>query len=358
MSFVKARRAAAVLCAMLVGACSDSTGPTIDQIDAAAATAAAAPVAAVLDQPALASFSGLDVSVGLPASASAAAVSAVSRLSAAAAQGRWDGRVPTFARSAARAADVLPPDVRGKTYVYSEATSQYQAADVAETGTPANGIRVILYAWDVLNERPSAPLTRVGHVDYDDRSNGGQNALNVVLVRASDNATLMNYDIAHSVTASNETFSITGSATNGTTPITFNLSGTATATAATITFHLAAASVGYSVDVGANVNGEQATIETSLRYNGHTLSFRLTAHANGIDGEVKFDNKLYATLTITIEETPTSVTTTMTFQKANGRRLTVEELEQITDVFERALTFDRFWASLLWPLGVLAGPPV
>jgi hypothetical protein len=358
MSFVKARRAAALFATVAIAACGDSTAPTIDHIDATAAMTAAAPVAAVMDQPALASFTAIDGTVGLPASASAAAVSAVSRLTAAAAQGRWDGRVPTFARSAARAADVLPPDVRGKTYVYSEATSQYQAAEVAETGTPANGMRVILYAWDVLNDMPSAPLTRVGHVDFDDRSNGGQNALNVVLVRASDNATLMNYDIAHSVTASNETFSITGSATNGTSPITFNLSGTATATAATITFHLAATSVGYSVDVGASMNGEQATVETSLRYNGHRLSFRLTAHANGIDGEVKFDGRLYATLTITIEETPTSVTTTMTFQKANGRPLTVEELEQIQGVFERALNFDRFWGSLLWPLGVLAGPPV
>jgi hypothetical protein len=365
MRFIDARRTAVALAAAtLVGAC-DSTAPTIDYIDASGATAAAAPIAAVMDQPALASFTGIDGIDGLPASASAAAVSAVSRLTAVAATGRWDSSAPLFARSAARAADVLPPDVRGNMYVYNTTTKQYEAAGTAEAGTPANGIRVILYAWDALNDEPSLPLTRVGHVDLIDQSTAAEDRLSVILVRASDNAELMNYEIRHSASASTETFSITGTATNGVTPVTFNLTGNATESSATITFHLGAASVGFSVDVGATVNEatQQATVETSLRYNGHTLSFRLSAYAvsaseDRIDGEVKFDDKLYATITINIERTSTSETVTATIQKANGRPMTEQELEQLEQVFERALNFDRFWAALLWPLGILAGSPV
>jgi hypothetical protein len=356
MSFVNARRTAAVLAAVLVGACSDATAPTIDHIDASAASAAAQPVLDVMDQPALASFASLGYVAGLPASASAASLNAVARLTKAAATRRWDGLAPSLARAAARSADVIPIDARGKMYIYNETTESYEASSTPDAATPTNGIRVVVYAWDVLSGMPSSPLTRIGHVDLIDESNTAQNRVNVVLVRADGNVTLMDYDITHTVSTSSEAFSIAGSATNGTTPVTFALSGTSSETAATVTFDLEAESVGFEVHVGANLNAltEQATVETSLGYNGHTLSFRLTTRADGIDGEIKFDGYRYATLSITVEETPGSVSTTVTFQKANGRPMSVEEVEQIQAVFERALDFDAFWAALLWPVGALA----
>jgi hypothetical protein len=352
MSFVKARRAAALLATLAVAACGDSTAPTIDYIDATAASARVEPVLAVMDQPALASFASLGTVTGLPASASAASLTAVARLTSAAAHGRWDGSTPRLARAAARSADVLPPDVRGKLYTYNETTGQYEGAASAEA--PANGIRVVLYAWDFLAGAPSSPLTQIGYVDLIDQSNATQNRLNVVLVRTADNAELMNYAITHSATTSSESFSIAGSATNGTTPVTFTLSGTASETAATITFDLAAASIGFNVHVGANVNAftEQATVGISLGYDGHTLSFSASLTANGMSGEIKFDNMRYATYSITYD--PTTGTATTQFAKANGQPLTAEELEQISNLFERALNFDNFWAGLLWPLGALA----
>jgi hypothetical protein len=359
MSFVKARRAGAVVAAVFLGACGDSLAPTIDHIDATAATAAAEPVVAVMEQPALASFASLGLVSGLPASASAASVTAISSLTKAAAGGRWDGLAPSFARSAARAADVLPPEVRGNMYVYNRQTASYEVSNNPDAGTPANGIRIVLYAWDALAGAPSSPLTRIGHVDLIDESNASQNRLSVVLVRASDNATLMDYDITHSVTSSSESFSIAGSATNGQVPVTFNLTGNASETAATVTFDLAAASVGFEVHVGMNLNAvtEQATVETSLKYDGHTLSFRLTGTPDGIEGEIRFDGMRYATITITVEETSGSVTTTTTFVKANGQPMTAQEVEQIQAVFERALQFDLFWEALLWPVGALAASP-
>lgn len=360
MSLVNARRIAVVLAAVLTGACSDATAPTIDHVDATAATAAAAPVVAVMDQPALASFSSLGYVSGLPASASAASINAISLLTKAAARGQWDGRAPLFARSAARSADVLPIDVRGDMYVYNETTEQYEVSTTPDAGTPANGIRIVLYAWDVLSGTFSLPLTRIGHVDLIDESNASQDRLNVVLVRQNGNVTLMDYDITHSVSASSESFSIAGSATNGVTPVVFNLTGTGSETAATITFDLEAATVGFNVHVGMNANAmtEQATVETSLGYGGHTLAFRLSTTANGINGEIKFDGMRYATLSIVVEETPGSVTTTVTFQKANGSQMTVEEIEAIQGVFERALNFAGFWEALLWPVGALATSPI
>ena len=351
------RLAAAAVALLAAGACSDPTAPTIDYIDTDAAAAKIEPVLAVMQQPTLSAFVGLGDVGGLPASASAAPIAAVAQFTRAAAHGSWTGATPLLARSAARAAaaDVLPEDVRGNTYVYNETTQAYEVA-TDRADAPANGIRVVLYAWDALWGRPSSPLTVIGHVDLIDESNASQNKLAVVLVRAADNATLLDYDITHSVTTSSESFSIAGSATNGTIPVTFNMSGTASETAATVTFDLAAPTVGFEVHAGVSLSAltGQATIETSLRYDGHTLSFRLTFHENGADGEIRFDNMRYATITIRVEETSTSVSTTTTFQKANGQPMSAQEIDAITSLFAKALELDAFWAGLLWPVGALA----
>lgn len=356
MSLVRnARRTAVVVAALAVGACGDSTAPTIDFIDAQAASAKVAPVAAVMDQPALASFTSLGDVPGVPTQASAA-VAAVARMASSTAEGRWDPVAPRMARASASSADVLPPDVRDKLYTYNEATRQYEGAASAEA--PANGARIVLYAWDLLAGRPSSPLTPIGHVDLIDQSNASQNRLAVIVVRADGSVELMNYAITHSVTTSSESFSIAGSATDGVSPVTFSLSGTASDIAGTVTFDLSAPSVGFSVHVEAHVNvpADEATIRIALAYDGHTLRFDLSATSNSMDGEIKFDGKRYATIAVTTESGPGTVTTTATFQKANGQPLTAEELQQIENLFERALDFDRFWAGLLWPIGALATP--
>jgi hypothetical protein len=352
MSFVKARRATALLATLAVAACGDSTAPTIDHIDATAASAKVAPVMDVMGQPALASFTSLGDVAGLPASASAASLTAVARLTSAAARGRWDPAAPRMARVAAKSADVLPPDVRGKVYTWNETTLQYEGA--ASADAPPTGVRIVLYAWDVLAGRPSSPLTSIGYVDLIDQSNASQNRLSVILVRNDGNVELMNYAITHSVTTSSESFSIAGSATDGTTPVTFTLSGTADESAATITFDLSAASVGFTVHVGANVNAftEQANVGIRLGYDGHTLSFDASLNADGMNGVIKYDGMRYVTWSMTYD--PATGTATTQFAKANGQPLTAEEFEQISDLFERALDFDAFWAGLLWPVGALA----
>jgi hypothetical protein len=356
-----ARRTAAVLAALAVGACSDSTAPTIDQIDAQAAAAKVAPVMAVMDQPALESFTSLTETPGLPASTSAAALAAVVRLTNAAAHGRWDPSAPQFARLAARSADVLPPDVRGKLYTYNTTTQQYEGA--ASTEAPANGARVVLYAWDVLAGRPATPLTPIGYVDLLDESTPTQDRLHVIVHRNQGDVNVMDYAITHSVTTSSESFSIAGAANNGTTTVDFTLSGTMTTSgAATVTFDLSAPSVGFTVHVGANVNEAtgQASIGIRLGWDNHTLTFDLSVSANATtgdvtaDGLIKFDGMRYVEYSMNYDGA--TGTQTETFQKANGRPLTAAEFEEIQYLFERALDFDRFWAGLLWPIAVLASP--
>jgi hypothetical protein len=354
MSFVKARRAAALLTTLTVAACADLTSPTVDHIDATAATAAAAPVMAVMDQPALASFGSLATVSGLPASASAAALGAVAGLTNAAAHGRWDATAPAMARAAVRSADVLPGDVRGQLYTYNETTAQYEGA--ASPDAPTSGVRIVLYAWDALAGHPASPLVDVGYVDLIDESTPTQNRLHVRLVRKEDAAVLMDYAITHTVTTSTESFSIAGSANNGTTTVNFDLSGTMGTSAATVTFVLEAPAREFSVRVEANVNSvsEEATINIWLAYYGNSLGFALHAGANSVTGEIRFRGRLYATYSMTYD--PETGTATTQFTKANGQPMTAQELQDIQNAFERALDFDRFWGGLLWPIGAITTP--
>ena len=353
MLFVRGtRRAATLLAAAAVAACSDSTAPTIDYIDAQAAVAKAQPVVAVMDQPAFASFASLADAGGLPTSQSGAAFAAVARMTTSAVRGGWDGSTPLLARSAARSADVLPADVRGRLYTYSETTHAYEGA--ASADAPANGIRIILYATDPLSGRPSSPLSPVGYVDLEDESTAQTNRLRVQLLRNDGNLDLLNYVITHSVSTSSESFSIVGSATDGVTPVAFDLSGVMSETEVSVTFELAAPSAGLSVEQRVHLNAltERATFAVELGYDGHTLAFTASLNANGMTGEVKYDGMRYATFSMTYDETTGEVTSQ--FTKANGQPLTAEDLEAITGVFERALGFGEFVAGLLWPLGALA----
>jgi hypothetical protein len=353
MSFVNTRRAAALLAALALGACADPTG-TIDHIDAAGAASAAAPIMEVMDQPALASFGSLSGVGGLPASASAAALGAVAGLTNAAAHGRWDARAPIMARAAVAAADVLPIDVRGKIFTYNESTGQYEGA--ASADAPANGVRIVLYAWDPLAGRPASPLVVVGHVDLIDESTSNENRLHVVVVRNADAAVLMDYAITHTVTTSTESFSIVGSASNGTTTANFNLSGTMGTSAATVTFVLEAPAREFSVRVEASVNSatESASVGIWIMFYGNSLAFELEAAPNTVSGEIRFRGHLYATYSMTYD--PATGTATSQFTKANGEPMTAQELGDIQNAFERALNFDRFWEGLLWPIGAITSP--
>ena len=355
MTFIKARYAAAALFATVsIAACSDPTATTIDHIDAAAATNAAAPVVAVMDQPALASFGSLSNVGGLPASASAAALGAVAGITTSAARGRWDPSAPAALRAAARAADVLPIDVRGKLYTYNQSTSLYEGAASAEA--PANGARIVLYAWDALAEQPASPLVDIGYVDLMDESTPNQNRLHVRLVRKADGAVLMDYAITHTVTSSSESFSIAGSANNGVLTVNFDVSGTMGASAATVAFVLDAPSVAFSVRVEAQVNADtdEATIGIFLAYQGSTLGFKLQASTNNVSGEIRYRGHLYATYSLTYD--PATGTTTEQFTKANGQPMTEQELQEIQNALDRALSFNHLWAALLWPIGSIATP--
>jgi hypothetical protein len=343
----------AIAATTTLAACSDSTGPdTVSSIDADVAAAKIAPIAAVFEQSA---FESMMFAGDYFASAPTASLAAVSKLTASLRSGRsGDASAILLARSATAvvSADVVPETVKGNTYVYDPSAHDYVLSDA--TGAPANGIRIVLYAWDALAGAPASPLARIGYVDLIDQSTASSDALRVRVVRDQGSATLADYVISYGVTASSETFGINGSASNATTTVNFGLNASVTgaegAEKITAAFDVSVPALGYSVGLQTSVDLalERATSSLSVGYDGHVLTFDQTATATSVQGEVKYDGRLYATFTATYNETTGEYTER--FVKANGDPLTQRELAELGLLFERAFDLGGFWIGLLWPV--------
>lgn len=361
--FRRTLSALAIVATTTLAACKDSSGPgTIDYIDASGAAAAAAPIAEVFDQSVFESMAAAGTSFSAAPTTSLAAVANLTR---ALRDGqRVDARAVLLARSAAPSLNVVPLTVRGNTYVYDVNSHEY-VEDAAATGAPANGIRVVIYALDAFTGQPATPLNRIGYVDLIDQSTSSTDALRVLIVREQGSQTLADYVISGSQSTTSASFGINGWASNGTTTVNFNLNmGFSSAGRATITFKVSVPSLAYSVSMQTTmemVSEEQLrlTERATIAYGGHTLAFNLSGvvdalgEGNDLRGDVRYDGKIYATLTVGHD--PVTGEPTAEFVKANGEALTQQELDEISNLFERAFDLGSFWVGLLWPLEAFQG---
>jgi hypothetical protein len=129
-------------------------------------------------------------------------------------------------RDADVAADVIPNEFNGNTYVWNPDSMRYVVGD--GTGAPVNGVRVIFYAIDPTTGMPAAPLNELGYVDLDDQSTQASNRLGITIFRNADEVTLADYylDLAFSLTQSSLDYDIAsvGYLANGTDQLNFDLS--------------------------------------------------------------------------------------------------------------------------------------
>lgn len=336
----------------VAAACSDSTGPSVDSIDAAAALSTMQPVSAVFEQPTMTALEGAGSFFG-----GSFGIGPMLNITSSATRSGFDPRVMrNLVPGTVSAKTVIPVDARGYTYIYDEAEGAY-VVDTEATDSPASGVRIVLYAWDALAGMPASPLNRIGYVDLTDESTANNDVLRVRVVRDQGDFVLTNYTIAHGTSANGETFGINGSATNGTATLNFDLDGSTSGAEgsqkAEFSFDIAVsggASVG--LDFSFDEAAESGSIGLSLANDGHTLTFDMNSTATGGNGEVKYDGRRYATITSTFN--PSTGEETTQFLKANGQPLTQDEIEQLQLVFASALEVGGFFAVLLWPVYAFA----
>lgn len=141
-------------------------------------------------------------------------------------------------RDPAVAAAVLPPEILGTTYEWSEAELSYVPAEGGVA--PEDGIRVIYYAIDPTSGRPATPLNALGYVELRDLSTTESDRLGVKVVRTSGDAgTLADYylDLSFTLTQSSFTFDVSsaGYLSNGTDQLNFDVAHGLSATETMIT---------------------------------------------------------------------------------------------------------------------------
>jgi hypothetical protein len=80
--------------------------------------------------------------------------------------------------SQAGAVPLFPINFLGKTFAYDPATGSYYA-DEGLGGAPPDGVRFLLYTWDVPTRLPALPLFQIGFVDLTDESNATSTRIGV-----------------------------------------------------------------------------------------------------------------------------------------------------------------------------------
>ena len=209
----KMLRSLAAGTAVLVTACSDSTAPPPQLSNPPQFSADLQTVAAVFQLPAFQSFGALDSVPGSPlGSAPAGALLAAARVAAPQAPSPPFAEAPARLRamklavsalSSVSTASVIPPEIRGKTFVWDSSTHQY---GVGPDAGPPTGIRIILYAIDPITRHVvENPLTAVGYLDLLDTSAGTTNQVDVIVTGgtpSSPGTTYVDYAISATVTGS------------------------------------------------------------------------------------------------------------------------------------------------------------
>lgn len=136
---------------------------------------------------------------------------------------------PSTLESLARqAADVIPPELLGVTWEWSEAESSYVESDAS--GAPEDGVRVIYYAVDPFTLMPSSPLTPLGHIDVRDLSTAESDRLGVTIVHTAGDSdvTVADYYVDASFTETQSSLEVdlasVGYLSDGTTHLNFDVS--------------------------------------------------------------------------------------------------------------------------------------
>ncbi|MEP7002041.1 MAG: hypothetical protein ABI969_16250 [bacterium] len=295
--------------------CQDDTSvnPRAEPFDAAGAMTKFEPVAAVLDQGIFTSF---------------------------------EGELPVFEHffRSGDSSPGIPPGVIGSTFVYDPASKLY-VVDPNATGTPATGVRFVLYAWDQTRLAPATPLTRVGFVDLApaNGSNTGE-ATRILIMRDAGQTAIADFVVAHGATPGLQTFGIAGTATDGSTTMSIAVDGTRTdANPHHLVFDVTLSSPALGVRAVERLTFDQATAALAerleLNYDGHTLTDENVG--NGL--EVKFDGALYSKVVLATAGQSTK------YLKPDGSALAERDVADLKALLNRVVATNFFWIELVWP---------
>jgi hypothetical protein len=329
----------------LVAACHDGVTapqPVMTNFDARHAFSKIDPLAAVLNQPIFTSFNG-----ALSSFETFFRTAPVGSASIVSGRGTFGARLTrTLAPAAQIRASAIPDNVKGKTFAWDVSTRTY-VADATITGAPPNGVRFVLYNWEVLNG-PTIPLNRVGYIDIAPAEGDGNGAelTELFMVRDAPRLPVADFIVMHSTTGGVNNFGIEGSATDGFTVDLIELTGTYSGTAGQhhLVYNTGLSSSPPAVSAIEQLTYDQGTAtqggRLELSYEGH----KLTDESVAAGAEVKFDGSLYARVIF-----PPTIDDQTQYLRPDGTSLSQQEIVDLNALLERTIVANFFWIALAWP---------
>lgn len=227
--------------------------------------------------------------------------------------------------SGASVQPILPSDVLGKTFEWSDVEGAYVVSE--RPGAPANGLRVIVY------DRTATPFVEVGFVDVTDESDAAADRLRVRLEKQG--LTRLDYTVEATQSTSSAAVMVDGFITDGVEQVNFHVfeSATETQSGATLEvgYNLAMEGRPLSVSLTTVLNiGETLTASLTATFvNGsNALSLDMSQDETGaVDGTVTWNGEIVMTVTGTGESEPV-------FLGPEGEALTPAEAQAIAEMFE------------------------
>lgn len=239
-------------------------------------------------------------------------------------------------------ADVLPPEILGTTYAWSEAEMAYVPTEGG--AAPEDGIRVIYYAIDPVSGQPASPLNELGYVELRDLSTTASDRLGVKVVSTSGDAgTLADYylDLSFTLTQSSFTFDVSsmGYLSNGTDQLNFDvahgLSATETEITITQSYSLDLEGTDNAVSYSATLTGdpqsqgeESGTMQATAVITDGTQTVELVVSWAGttLDGTLYHNTDPVVLISGTLDEPQ--------FAGPDGEPLTEEQLAALQSLWE------------------------
>jgi hypothetical protein len=311
--------------AITLGACAESTSlpTTLDPVEMQGDVAAQQ---AAFDTPATNSFTemGYEIDFAL-ASLGGVAVNMPMQM-------LQDGAQPTILRNRDRILSVLdgetttasaiPLSALGKTFVWNATTDEYEVS--ARTGAPANGVRFILYTYDLTTFSFAEPLVEVGYAEL---SRSGNTATAAVY---NGSTKVIEYSVTVGGTANFPTLSMTGFAGTGANLTNFNLAFGVSASSGnvTTTWRTDMPSRGLSTRVAMAIGETSFTFSAVIRRGVRKVEMTGSFNSSGASTLlVKVGDKLFARLTVDLEGG-------VSLTNPDGGALSAEDEETLQRIFE------------------------
>lgn len=349
------------LAALLMGGagCSrkQTTAPLASDPLAPATQAGIASISAALQSPAWSKLDGLSFAPAPAASATAMramlraaqpGIAQAQQVSGALVRDIVNG---VSSRLATPNAVVIPPDVRGTTWVFDPAQHKY-VVDPSRTGAPDNGVRYILYAMNPLSHEPVV-TSEIGYADLTDEGDATPNTASLRLRAVSDSVVFVDYAATIARTDTTGEIHATGVFFDNAKHLNFDIEVQAGASpgAAGVDLHatLQVPEDNAQLETAIHVTADPATGRLAMTQNVEVCGHTFTIETSGSNDE--------AHATIVVDGTPFAqvhqTANVIVVVGADGRPLPPDQRQALARIFTLFADVSAAVGRLLQPVGVL-----